>query len=182
MQPFTQKPNYRKVTDCAATCCSFVCAVSLLLCLVSTSCLAVCQVRQMRQQQTLSCAQCAQCAWMPLHQLCCNAGLSCRMTAGAGPAPAASTPVADRVCVHLYASSSLCVLPAEEESTLNLQALQEACPNAPWSLTVSVILSASYGCWFGSSKHACLQLLQHSAQPAGYHTCSGCAELSCISA
>jgi hypothetical protein len=26
---------------------------------------------------------------------------------------------------------------AEEESTLNLQALQEACPNAPWSLTFS---------------------------------------------
>lgn len=26
---------------------------------------------------------------------------------------------------------------SEEESTLNLQALQEACPNAPWSLTFS---------------------------------------------
>lgn len=26
---------------------------------------------------------------------------------------------------------------SEEESTLNLQALQDACPNAPWSLTFS---------------------------------------------
>lgn len=34
-------------------------------------------------------------------------------------------------CVHASAAVS------EEESTLNLQALQEACPNAPWSLTVS---------------------------------------------
>ena len=26
---------------------------------------------------------------------------------------------------------------SEEESTLNLQALQEACPNSPWALTFS---------------------------------------------
>lgn len=29
------------------------------------------------------------------------------------------------------------MLAAQEESTLNLQALNEACPNAPWSLTFS---------------------------------------------
>jgi hypothetical protein len=35
----------------------------------------------------------------------------------------------------------LLLLWSEEESTLNLQALQDACPNAPWSLTVSHIVS-----------------------------------------
>lgn len=50
----------------------------------------------------------------------------------------------------LIAVITLCSIPAavpgihflsggmsEEESTLNLQALNEACPNAPWSLTFS---------------------------------------------
>ena len=41
---------------------------------------------------------------------------------------------------------------SEEESTLNLQALQEACPNAPWSLTFSYgralqVRCACQQCW-----------------------------------
>jgi fructose-bisphosphate aldolase class I len=41
---------------------------------------------------------------------------------------------------------------SEEESTLNLQALQEACPNAPWSLTFSygrALQSATLKAWAG---------------------------------
>jgi fructose-bisphosphate aldolase class 1 len=53
-------------------------------------------------------------------------------------------------CGVAVVSSAFCSIPAavpgihflsggmsEEESTLNLQALNEACPNAPWSLTFS---------------------------------------------
>ena len=42
---------------------------------------------------------------------------------------------------------------SEEESTLNLQALQEACPNAPWSLTFSygrALQSTTLKTWAGS--------------------------------
>lgn len=41
---------------------------------------------------------------------------------------------------------------AEEEATLNLQALQEACPNAPWSLTFSygrALQSTTLKTWAG---------------------------------
>ena len=44
---------------------------------------------------------------------------------------------------------------SEEESTLNLQALQEACPNAPWSLTFSygrALQSATLKTWAGAPK------------------------------
>jgi fructose-bisphosphate aldolase class I len=45
---------------------------------------------------------------------------------------------------------------SEEESTLNLQALQEACPNAPWSLTFSygrALQSATLKTWGGKKEN-----------------------------
>ncbi|KAL4434288.1 hypothetical protein ABPG75_000729 [Micractinium tetrahymenae] len=45
---------------------------------------------------------------------------------------------------------------SEEESTLNLQALQEACPNAPWSLTFSygrALQSSTLKTWAGREEN-----------------------------
>jgi fructose-bisphosphate aldolase class I len=45
---------------------------------------------------------------------------------------------------------------SEEESTLNLQALQEACPNAPWSLTFSygrALQSSTLKTWSGKQEN-----------------------------
>ncbi|DBA85713.1 TPA: hypothetical protein ACH3X1_005284 [Trebouxia sp. C0004] len=45
---------------------------------------------------------------------------------------------------------------SEEEATLNLQALQEACPNAPWSLTFSygrALQSATLKAWAGNPEN-----------------------------
>jgi fructose-bisphosphate aldolase class I len=44
---------------------------------------------------------------------------------------------------------------SEEESTLNLQALQDECPNAPWSLTFSygrALQSSTLKTWAGGPK------------------------------
>ena len=45
---------------------------------------------------------------------------------------------------------------SEEESTLNLQALQEACPNSPWALTFSYGRALQVR---GQSCRACLPVL-----------------------
>jgi fructose-bisphosphate aldolase class I len=45
---------------------------------------------------------------------------------------------------------------SEEESTLNLQALQEACPNSPWSLTFSygrALQSTTLNTWAGKEEN-----------------------------